>query len=141
LSFQIKDMALKASGAYRHCKPCVGSEAAASRRHHHGGAFTDSEAASRSERFHHAYRRAGSSAASTPRLRRGCSMFSGDATPSVSARTDFLSGDEGGKDETAAGSCGEDDEKEWVAQVEPGVLISFLSLPQGGNYLKRIRFR
>jgi hypothetical protein len=134
-------MALKASGAYRHCKPCVGSEAAASRRHHHGGAFTDSEAASRSERFHHAYRRAGSSAASTPRLRRGCSMFSGDATPSVSARTDFLSGDEGGKDETAAGSCGEDDEKEWVAQVEPGVLISFLSLPQGGNYLKRIRFR
>jgi hypothetical protein len=47
----------------------------------------------------------------------------------------------GGKDETAAGSCGEDDEKEWVAQVEPGVLISFLSLPQGGNYLKRIRFR
>jgi hypothetical protein len=69
-------------------------------------------------------------------------MSSGDATPSVSARTDFLSGDEeGAKDETAVGSGGEDDEKEWVAQVEPGVLISFLSLPQGGNYLKCIRFR
>lgn len=36
----------------------------------------------------------------------------------------------------------EDDEpKEWVAQVEPGVLITFVSLPQGGNDLKRIRFR
>lgn len=36
----------------------------------------------------------------------------------------------------------EDDEpKEWEAQVEPGVLITFVSLPQGGNDLKRIRFR
>lgn len=36
----------------------------------------------------------------------------------------------------------EDDEpKEWVAQVEPGVLITFVSLPEGGNDLKRIRFR
>lgn len=31
--------------------------------------------------------------------------------------------------------------KEWVAQVEPGVLITFISLPRGGNDLKRIRFR
>ncbi|CAH2033517.1 unnamed protein product [Thlaspi arvense] len=35
----------------------------------------------------------------------------------------------------------EDEAKEWVAQVEPGVLITFVSLPQGGNDLKRIRFR
>ncbi|KAJ0007150.1 hypothetical protein Pint_29055 [Pistacia integerrima] len=34
----------------------------------------------------------------------------------------------------------EDEPKEWVAQVEPGVLITFVSLPQGGNDLKRIRF-
>jgi len=31
--------------------------------------------------------------------------------------------------------------REWVAQVEPGVLITFVSLAQGGNDLKRIRFR
>ncbi|KAK3123604.1 hypothetical protein QOZ80_8AG0633470 [Eleusine coracana subsp. coracana] len=145
LTAQIKDMALKASGAYRHCKPCAGSSSAASRRHHryhHGGAFADSDVASGSERFHHAYHRAGSSAASTPRLRSGGAMSSGNGTPSVSTRTDFLAGDEEGaeEEETAAGGSDEDEAKEWVAQVEPGVLISFLSLPQGGNDLKRIRF-
>jgi len=31
--------------------------------------------------------------------------------------------------------------KEWTAQVEPGVQITFVSLPRGGNDLKRIRFR
>lgn len=32
--------------------------------------------------------------------------------------------------------------KEWMAQVEPGVHITFVSLPGGaGNELKRIRFR
>ncbi|CAM8940053.1 unnamed protein product [Rhodiola kirilowii] len=30
--------------------------------------------------------------------------------------------------------------KEWMAQVEPGVHITFMSLPNGGNDLKRIRF-
>lgn len=34
----------------------------------------------------------------------------------------------------------ESEPKEWVAQVEPGVLITFVSLPRGGNDLKRIRF-
>ncbi|KAL5222200.1 hypothetical protein ABZP36_026913 [Zizania latifolia] len=136
LTAQIKDMALKASGAYRHCKPCAGSSAAASRRHHPYHTYADSEVASGSERFHYAYRRAGSSAASTPHLR------SGDATPSVSTRTDFVAEDEeeGEEDETAADGSEDDEAKEWVAQVEPGVLITFLSLPQGGNDLKRIRF-
>lgn len=137
-------MALKASGAYRHCKPCAGSSpTSTSRRHHPYGEYADSEVASASDRFHYAYRRAGSSAASTPRLRSGCVTYSGDVTPSVSARTDFLAGDEEGEDgdETAAGGSEEDESKEWVAQVEPGVLITFLSLPQGGNDLKRIRFR
>lgn len=35
----------------------------------------------------------------------------------------------------------EDEPKEWMAQVEPGVHITFVSLPHGGNDLKRIRFR
>ncbi|KAH7433789.1 hypothetical protein KP509_07G086500 [Ceratopteris richardii] len=30
--------------------------------------------------------------------------------------------------------------EEWVAQVEPGVMITFVALPDGTNYLKRIRF-
>ncbi|KAL9177338.1 hypothetical protein ABFS82_01G052600 [Erythranthe guttata] len=34
----------------------------------------------------------------------------------------------------------EDESKEWMAQVEPGVQITFVSLPRGGNDLKRIRF-
>ncbi|XP_051151703.1 protein Brevis radix-like 1 [Andrographis paniculata] len=34
----------------------------------------------------------------------------------------------------------EDESKEWTAQVEPGVQITFVSLPRGGNDLKRIRF-
>ncbi|KAE8688639.1 Protein Brevis radix-like 1 [Hibiscus syriacus] len=34
----------------------------------------------------------------------------------------------------------DDDPKEWVAQVEPGILITFFLLPEGGNDLKRIRF-
>uniref|UniRef100_A0A7N0V517 BRX domain-containing protein n=2 Tax=Kalanchoe fedtschenkoi TaxID=63787 RepID=A0A7N0V517_KALFE len=33
-----------------------------------------------------------------------------------------------------------DGPKVWVAQVEPGVHITFMSLPNGGNDLKRIRF-
>uniref|UniRef100_A0A0E0EM83 BRX domain-containing protein n=1 Tax=Oryza meridionalis TaxID=40149 RepID=A0A0E0EM83_9ORYZ len=135
LTAQIKDMALKASGAYRHCKPCAGSSssspAAAARRHHPYHAYADSEVASGSDRFHYAYRRAGSG---------------GDATPSVSARTDFLAGDEEEEEEeeeeegTTADGSEDDEAKEWVAQVEPGVLITFLSLPEGGNDLKRIRF-
>lgn len=36
----------------------------------------------------------------------------------------------------------EGEAREWVAQVEPGVQITFVSLPGGaGNDLKRIRFR
>ncbi|XP_062196783.1 protein Brevis radix-like 1 [Phragmites australis] len=141
LTAQIKDMALKASGAYRHCNPCAGSSA--SRRHHpyhHSGPYADSEVASGLDRFHYAYRRAGSPAASTMRLPSGGAMSSGDVTPSVSARTDFLAGDEEEEEETAAGGSEDDKTKEWVAQVEPGVFITFLSLPQGGNNLKRIRF-
>lgn len=139
LTAQIKDMALKASGAYRHCKPCAGASAGGSGRHHPyhhrggSGGFRDSETASGSGRFHYAYRRAAGGGGS-----------SGDATPSMSARTDFLGGDEEeAEDEDDGMSSGggkEDNAKEWVAQVEPGVLITFVSLPQGGNDLKRIRF-
>ncbi|KAH9665136.1 protein Brevis radix-like 3 [Citrus sinensis] len=130
LTAQIKDMAVKASGAYRNCKPCLRSSS-----HNQNGNYVDSEAASDSAKFHCSYHRTGSSN-STPRMwgkemeARLKGLSSGEGTPaSVSGRTEsvvFLE---------------EDEPKEWVAQVEPGVLITFVSLPEGGNDLKRIRFR
>jgi hypothetical protein len=59
----------------------------------------------------------------------------------MSVRTDFPAGDEEDDEIASEGGGKEDDAKEWVAQVEPGVLITFVSLAQGGNDLKRIRFR
>ena len=128
--FQIKDMAVKASGAYKNCKPCSGSSNG-----NRKGNYADSDMGSDSARFHWAYRRTGSSN-STPRMwgkemeARLKGLSSGEGTPaSVSGRTESVVFME------------EDEPKEWIAQVEPGVLITFVSLPQGGNDLKRIRFR
>ncbi|KHG14377.1 Protein Brevis radix-like 2 [Gossypium arboreum] len=129
LTSQIKDIALKASGAYKSCKPCSGSS------NHDRKNYADSDAASDSARFHCPYRRRGSSN-STPgswgkeKESRLKGLSSGAGTPvSVSGRTG------------SALFMEEDEPKEWVAQVEPGVLITFVSLPEGGNDLKRIRFR
>ncbi|KAA3489244.1 protein Brevis radix-like 2 [Gossypium australe] len=129
LTSQIKDIALKASGAYKSCKPCSGSS------NHDRKNYADSDAASDSARFHCPYRRRGSSN-STPgswgkeKESRLKELSSGEGTPvSVSGRTG------------SALFMEEDEPKEWVAQVEPGVLITFVSLPEGGNDLKRIRFR
>ncbi|KAE8659569.1 Protein Brevis radix-like 2 [Hibiscus syriacus] len=128
LTSQIKDIALKASGAYKSCKPCSGS----SNNDHKN--YSDSDAASNSARFHCPYRRRGSSN-STPgswgkeKESRLKGLSSGEGTPvSVSGRTE------------SAVFMEEDEPKEWVAQVEPGVLITFVSLPEGGNDLKQIRF-
>lgn len=127
--FQIKDIALKASGAYKNCKPCSGSSSD-NRKYK----YAESDSASDSARFHCSYRRTGSSN-STPRQwgkemeGRLKALSSGDGTPaSGSGRTEIV-------------FMEEDEPKEWVAQVEPGVLITFVSFPQGGNDLKRIRFR
>ncbi|KAK4772182.1 hypothetical protein SAY86_013957 [Trapa natans] len=126
LTSQIKDIALKASGAYRSCKPCSSSN------NKHRQNYLDSDTASDSTRFHCSYRRAGTV---TPRMwgkemeSRLKVLSSGETTPaSASGRTESVAFTE------------EDGPKEWVAQVEPGVLITFVSLPQGGNDLKRIRF-
>ncbi|XP_071741952.1 protein Brevis radix-like 2 [Rutidosis leptorrhynchoides] len=127
LTSQIKDMAVKASGAYKNCKPCSGSN-----HNHKDGEFLDSEVGSVSEGFHCGYKR---TCKSTPRVwgkemeARLKGLSSGGSTPaSYSDRIESV-------------KFMEDDVlKEWVAQVEPGVLITFHSLPQGGNDLKRIRF-
>ncbi|KAM7257966.1 hypothetical protein ACFE04_013707 [Oxalis oulophora] len=136
LTSQLKDVALKASGAYRHCNPCI--SVTPSSRLRHNSVKSDTE---------WSYRRTGSSSGSRiwgkemeARLKVISSniSMSGEATPkSTSGRR---------VDSVVLVEEMSDDEvmKEWVAQVEPGVLITFMPLPHGsgssGNDLKRIRF-
>ncbi|KAK7328952.1 hypothetical protein VNO77_23092 [Canavalia gladiata] len=110
LTGQIKEMALKASGAYKQCGPC-----AVQSRLRSGAGESDSE----SERW---TRRWGKEMEARLRV-----ISSGEGTPSSSGRRMVV-------------LVEEEEPKEWVAQVEPGVLITFVSLPRGGNHLKRIRF-
>ncbi|KAA8523293.1 hypothetical protein F0562_009716 [Nyssa sinensis] len=133
LTSQIKDMALKASGVYRNCNSCTGP----STQHRHKF-YTDSVSASASERFRWSYRRTGSSNSSSTMLKpwgkemeaRLKGISSGEGTPASAS----------GRRAEPIVFVEENEPKEWVAQVEPGVLITFLSLPRGGNDLKRIRF-
>ncbi|KAL8119950.1 protein Brevis radix-like 4 [Apium graveolens] len=136
ITSQIKDMALKASGAYRNCTPCTGPVTQAQRQK----SYSDSD--SGSDKFRWSYRRTGSSNSSAgsgkvwgkemeARLK---GISSGEATP---ASTLFSAS---GRRVEPVVLVEENEPKEWVAQVEPGVLITFVSLPRGGNHLKRIRF-
>ncbi|XP_021651888.1 protein BREVIS RADIX isoform X2 [Hevea brasiliensis] len=137
LTAQIKDMALKFSG--RQCKPCTGSSSfkkgqrpypdfdmaseGAPYPYFGGGSSSSTPAWDFTSAGHHRGTRADS---------RFTGVFSGDQTP-------------GRAESISAQSCDvvledEDEPKEWMAQVEPGVHITFVSLPNGGNDLKRIRF-
>ncbi|XVE57324.1 hypothetical protein DITRI_Ditri04bG0082100 [Diplodiscus trichospermus] len=135
LTTQIKDMALKFSGAYKQCKPCTGSSSYKKGHRPYPDFDTASEGVP--------YPFMGGSSSSTPAWdftsashhpgrsdSRFTGLFCGDRTPggmeSISAQ-DLVLEDE-------------DEPKEWMAQVEPGVHITFVSLPNGGNDLKRIRF-
>ncbi|KAK4391845.1 protein Brevis radix-like 4 [Sesamum angolense] len=136
LSSQIKDMALKASGAYRHCAPCA-NQPAAQQRSSGSDDVGESDAALALDKFRWSYRRTGSSSSNSS---------STAGRRELEARLKGISSGEG----TPASASGrrvdpvvfveESEPKEWVAQVEPGVLITFVSLPRGGNDLKRIRF-
>lgn len=129
LTCQIKDMALKATGAYRNCNPCSASV------QHQSRSCAESDSASASERFRWSYRRTGSSSSTTPRWGKEMEarlkgLSSGEGTPASAS----------GRRVESVVFVEENEPKEWVAQVEPGVLITFVSLPRGGNDLKRIRF-
>lgn len=113
LTCQLKEMALKASGAYKQCGPCATAPSRPSR----SGTESDSESSSSRRRWGKELE---------ARLK---GISSGEGTPSSSGRRVVMLLED------------EEEPKEWVAQVEPGVLISFVSLPRGGNHLKRIRFR
>lgn len=125
---QIKDIALKASGAYSHCTPCTTQPTQLPKNGNSG----DSESVA-SERFRRSYKRTGSSNSSGRkelqiRLK---GISSGEGTPASAS----------GRRVDPVLFVEESEPKEWVAQVEPGVLITFLSLPSGGNDLRQIRFR
>ncbi|CAO2840257.1 unnamed protein product [Amaranthus hypochondriacus] len=132
LTTQIKGMALRASGAYKNCKPCAGGKNDNRKSYEESnGGFGSSG------RFPCGYQRADSTAKTWGKeldgrvVIKGVGMgfSSGETTPvSLSGRSESVVFME------------EDEPKEWVAQVEPGVLITFVSMPQGGNDLKRIRF-
>ncbi|KAG5060802.1 hypothetical protein AAZX31_01G136300 [Glycine max] len=136
LSAQLKDMALKFSGAYKQCKPCTGSST------YKKGQRPYPDFDTISEGVPYPYI-GGASSTSTPAWDFTSSNFLG-------ARSDqrFMggfSGDRTPRGPQSAPACDvvvedEDETKEWMAQVEPGVHITFVSLPNGGNDLKRIRF-
>ncbi|KAM7513563.1 hypothetical protein LguiA_003146 [Lonicera macranthoides] len=127
LTSQIKDMALKASG------PCTGPPTHQRQRSH-----TSSE--SPSERFRWSLRRNGSSNS------RSDAVNGRVWGKEMEARLKGISSGEGTLASSASGRrpvvvlVEEKDPQEWVAQIESGVLITFVSLPRGGNDLKRIRF-
>ncbi|XP_010420890.1 PREDICTED: protein Brevis radix-like 4 [Camelina sativa] len=148
LTSQLKDMALKASGAYRHCTPCTAAQGQGQVQ----GPIRNSPTSVKSDfeseqRFKMLYGRSNSLINSTaaaaaqqqqPRVwgkemeARLKGISSGEATPKSAS----------GRNRVDPIVIVEEKEpKEWVAQVEPGVLITFVSLPGGGNDLKRIRFR
>ncbi|XP_039069336.1 protein BREVIS RADIX-like [Hibiscus syriacus] len=132
LTTQIKDMALKFSGAYKQCKPCTGSSTFKKGTR----PYPDFDAASEGVPYPYM----GGSSSSTPAWDftsashhhpgRFTGVFTGDTTPAY--RESFSAKDLVLEDE--------DEPKEWMAQVEPGVHITFVSLPNGGNDLRRIRF-
>ncbi|XP_065876852.1 protein BREVIS RADIX [Euphorbia lathyris] len=127
LTAQIKDMALKLSG--KQCKPCPGGSGSSSGYRKGESGYPDFDVNS-------PYFGGGGSSSSTPAWDfhrggggggRGDSRFSRVLGGAGSAGADVVVDDD-------------DQNKEWMAQVEPGVHITFVSLPNGGNDLKRIRF-
>ncbi|KAF9626130.1 hypothetical protein IFM89_030977 [Coptis chinensis] len=133
---KIKDMALKFSG-YRQCKPGTGSS------NYKKSQQPYTEFDTISEGVHYPYLRGGSSS-STPAW--DFASFNKDQVSDsrfkgVSYGDRAAGGQEGVPNRSNDVVVQDDEEpKEWMAQVEPGVHITFVSLPQGGNDLKRIRF-
>ncbi|CAN8316450.1 unnamed protein product [Cochlearia groenlandica] len=132
LTTQIKDMASKFSSTYKQSKPPSGSSSSNLRK------FPDFDTAS--EGVPYPYNMGGGSTSSTP----AWDLTSSSHHQPGRGDSRFTSMYGGERESVSAQSCDvllEDDEpKEWMAQVEPGVHITFVSLPNGGNDLKRIRF-
>lgn len=131
-------MALKFSGAYKQCKPCTGGSSSYKKGQR---PYPDFDTASEGVPYPYL---GGASSSSTPAWDFTSSNHPGRLDSRFSG---FVRGDQTpGGVSISAQSCDvvledEDEPKEWMAQVEPGVHITFVTLPNGGNDLKRIRFR
>ncbi|OIT34000.1 PREDICTED: protein BREVIS RADIX-like [Nicotiana attenuata] len=128
LTAQIKDIALKVSGAYR-CKSSTptSSYKKGHRPYPYPYPYPDFDAISEGVCYHY---QTGSSN-STPAW-----DFTSTGHLQTPARPDSRLAGELSGDVVLE----EEDAKEWTAHVEPGIQITFVSLPRGGNDLKRIRF-
>ncbi|CAN0887873.1 Protein BREVIS RADIX [Linum grandiflorum] len=115
--FQIKDMALKISGTYKQCNKPSGSSSNFRTGHR---PYPDFDTASEGVPY----------------------PYFGAASSSSTPAWDFHGGGRRGGAEDSRDVVIEDEDgpKEWMAQVEPGVHITFVSLPNGGNDLRRVRF-
>ncbi|XP_014507931.1 protein BREVIS RADIX [Vigna radiata var. radiata] len=136
LTTQIKDMALKFSGAYKQCKPCTGSSSY--KKGHRP--YPDFDTISEGVPYPYI---GGASSSSTPAWDFTTSHYPGGRSDPRFAGA--FGGDRTPRGRDSASVCDvvledEDEPKEWMAVVEPGVHITFVSLPNGGNDLKRIRF-
>ncbi|OIW10718.1 hypothetical protein TanjilG_16090 [Lupinus angustifolius] len=126
-------MALKFSGAYKQCKPCTGSSSTYKKGQR---PYPDFDTISEGVPYPYI---GGASSSSTPAW---------DFTSSNHPGGKYIGGFSGDRKRDSAASLSvcdvvledEGEAKEWMAQVEPGVHITFVSLPNGGNDLKRIRF-
>ncbi|CAN7038113.1 unnamed protein product [Brassica rapa subsp. trilocularis] len=144
LTSQLKDMALKASGAYRHCTPCTEGEVQPPIKSTPVTTKSDPES---DQRFKMLYGRSNSSITATAAAAAATREQPRVWGKEMEARLKGISSEEA-TPKSASGRnrvdpivfVEEKEPKEWVAQVEPGVLITFVSLPGGGNDLKRIRF-
>ncbi|XP_076922076.1 protein Brevis radix-like 4 isoform X2 [Bidens hawaiensis] len=130
LTSQIKGMALKASGSYRSCTPCTMMMMTPEQQ-------LQTESDSSSERLRKLYKRTGSKNSSSGRMW-GKEMEA--RLKGISVGDGMLSASASGRRCEPIVVVQEIEPKEWVAQAEPGVLITFISLPHGANDLKRIRF-
>ncbi|KAF8108945.1 hypothetical protein N665_0104s0255 [Sinapis alba] len=135
LTTQIKDMASKFSGTSKQSKPP--SDSSSSNLWKEQRKYPDFDTASDSVPYPYM---GGGSTSSTP----AWDFTSSSHHQGGREDSRFTSMYGGERESVSAQSCDvvlEDDEsKEWMAQVEPGVNITFVSLPSGGNDLKRIRF-
>ncbi|KAJ7522204.1 hypothetical protein O6H91_18G001200 [Diphasiastrum complanatum] len=131
-----KDMVLKASLAYRQCKP--GSSAIFNDDPANFDEFITSglKSGKRQYQFGSARSISGQGAASPRSKKSQESNFSHAKVP----RHSDNSSTDNQQLASEKPSVGDGAGQEWVAQVEPGVLITFLTLANGGNELRRIRF-
>lgn len=128
---QIKEMAQK-------LKPCAGSTTFTSYKKGSSHPFPEFDTISEGIRYPYTMP---ASTNSTPAWDFSNSMHHRVTGTSMASNTGHVCG---GRPSVTAEDMlvnGEDGSKEWMAQVEPGVHITFASLPNGGNDLRRIRFR